>query len=144
MDFLPPYPETLSQKGSSLPICYCRHFWALLFLLICSSLGFYCQVFSLHLCVQSTELKMQKLITLRLLCVDEHSLWAPVVCGSFQHRGQTNLLCCDQRNWEAALHKVPGAPARGTECSVVPVVHLQLQHNFKYLTKGQEERMHST
>lgn len=107
----------LSQKCSSLPNCYCRYFWALLCLLICSSLGFYCQVFSLHLYVQSTELKMQKLITLRLLCVDEHSLWGPAVCGSFQHHGQTNLWpeklggCPPQSAWSTCQrHRAfPGA-----------------------------------
>lgn len=141
MDFLSPYSVALSHKDSTLPICYCRYFWILLFLFICSSLGFYCQVFSLHLYVQSLELQMQKLITLRLLCVDEHSLWGQAACGSFQHHGQANLLSCDQGNWETALHKVPGAPARGTECSLVPVVYPQLQHGPKHVTKRQEERI---
>lgn len=63
---------------------------------------------------------------------------------SVVHFSTMGRLICDQRNWEAALHKVPGAPARGTERSLVPVVHLQLQHNLKHVTEGQEERMHST
>lgn len=73
---------------------------------------------------------MQKLITLRLLCVVEHSLWGLAVCGSFQHHGQADLLSCDQGNWGAALHKVPGAPSEAqsvpwcqwcvSSCSTVP------------------------
>lgn len=144
MDFLPPHSVALSQKCSSLPICYCRYFWALLFLLICFSWFLLPSIFSssLHSKHRAENAGINH--------------FEASVCGWAQPVSTSSLwfVSAPWADWcaglwpeelEPALLKVPGAPARGTEHSLVPVVHLQLQHNnLKPATEGQEERMHPT
>lgn len=107
-------------------------------------LSIYCQVFSLHLYVQSTKLKMQKLIT------SETSLcgWAqPVSCED----QQTLVYFTDMGRqicwaWPEKLGGCPPQTAWSTcwrhnvfsDAYIVLVVYLQLQHN---LSQGREERM---